>query len=49
MPSSRSSSTARGQVVTDLEGRRYTLAKLLGQGGQGQVYEVKEGRLAVKL
>ncbi len=49
MPSSRSSSTACGQVVTDLEGRRYTLAKLLGQGGQGQVYEVKEGRLAVKL
>ena len=49
MPSSRTSSTARGQVVTDLEGRRYTLAKLIGQGGQGQVYEVKEGRLAVKL
>jgi DNA-binding helix-hairpin-helix protein with protein kinase domain len=49
MPSSRSSSTARGQVVTDLEGRRYTLSRLIGQGGQGQVYEVKEGRLAVKL
>jgi hypothetical protein len=49
MSSSRTSSTARGQVVTDLEGRRYTLAKLIGQGGQGQVYEVKEGRLAVKL
>lgn len=49
MPASRSSSTARGQVVTDLEGRRYTLTRLIGQGGQGQVYEVKEGRLAVKL
>lgn len=36
-------------MVTDLEGRRYTLARLLGEGGQGRVYEVKEGRLAVKL
>lgn len=49
MPSPRTSSTARGQVVTDLEGRRYTLARLIGQGGQGEVFEVKEGRLAVKL
>jgi eukaryotic-like serine/threonine-protein kinase len=36
-------------MVTDLEGRRYTLATLLGEGGQGRVYEAKEGRLAVKL
>ncbi|MBK7091822.1 MAG: hypothetical protein IPH59_08885 [bacterium] len=49
MPSPRIQSTVCGQVVTDLEGRRYTLAKLIGQGGQGDVFEVKEGRLAVKL
>ena len=51
MPPTRTSSTARDQVVTDLEGRRYTLARLIGQGGQGEVFEVKEGagRLAVKL
>lgn len=51
MTSTRTPSSARGQVVTDLEGRRYTLARLVGQGGQGEVFEVKEGggRLAVKL
>ena len=49
MPSPRIQSTVCGQVVTDLQGRRYTLAKLIGQGGQGDVFEVKEGRLAVKI
>lgn len=49
MPPPERSSTAAGQMVTDLEGRRYTLARLLGEGGQGRVYEAKEGRLAVKL
>ena len=51
MPSHRTSSCAPGQNVTDLEGRRYTLARLVGQGGQGAVFEVREGggRLAVKL
>jgi DNA-binding helix-hairpin-helix protein with protein kinase domain len=49
MPSPRTHSTVCGQVVTDLEGRRYTLARLIGQGGQGDVFEVKEGRLAVKI
>ena len=49
MPSPRTKSTVLGQAVTDLEGRRYTLVKLIGQGGQGEVFEVKEGRLAVKL
>lgn len=49
MPSSGSSSTSSVQVVTDLEGRRYTLVNIIGEGGQGQVYGVKEGRLAVKL
>ena len=49
MPSPRLHSTVIGQVVTDLEGRRYTLANLIGQGGQGDVFEVKEGRLAVKI
>ena len=49
MPSTRTKSTAPGQVVTDLDGHRYTLDKLIGQGGQGEVFEVREGRLAVKL
>lgn len=51
MPSTRTLFDARDQIVTDLEGRRYTLARLIGQGGQGNVFEVKEGagRLAVKL
>lgn len=49
MPASRSSSNACGQTVTDLDGRRYTLGRLVGQGGQGEVFEVQQGGLAVKL
>ena len=49
MPASRSSTSACGQIVTDLDGRRYTLGRLVGQGGQGEVYEVNQGGLAVKL
>ncbi len=38
-------------TVTDSHGRRYTLGRLIGQGGQGEVFELKDvgGRLAVKL
>ena len=35
--------------VIDVNGIRYELAHLLGRGGQGAVYAVKGGRLAVKL
>lgn len=35
--------------VIDSNGVRYELAELLGRGGQGAVYAVKGGRLAVKL
>lgn len=35
--------------VTDQIGSRYTLGRCIGTGGQGSVYELKEGKLAVKL
>lgn len=35
--------------VVDANGVRYDLVELLGRGGQGAVYAVKGGRLAVKL
>lgn len=35
--------------VLDANGVRYELAELLGRGGQGAVYAVKGGRMAVKL
>lgn len=37
------------KFVTDQNGIRYELSERLGQGGQGSVYAVKGGRLAVKL
>lgn len=37
------------RYVTDLQGVRYTLGRRLGQGGQGAVFEVEGGKLAVKL
>lgn len=36
-------------TVIDQNGVRYELTKLLGRGGQGEVYAVKGGRLAVKI
>ncbi|MBT7790617.1 MAG: serine/threonine protein kinase [Calditrichaeota bacterium] len=36
-------------TVTDQNGVRYELSELLGRGGQGAVYAVKNGRLAVKI
>lgn len=35
--------------VVDVNGVRYELTELIGRGGQGSVYAVKGGRLAVKL
>jgi eukaryotic-like serine/threonine-protein kinase len=35
--------------VVDMNGVRYELVEFLGRGGQGAVYRVKGGRLAVKL
>lgn len=35
--------------VTDMNGVRYLLLRQLGRGGQGAVYEVDGGRLAVKI
>jgi DNA-binding helix-hairpin-helix protein with protein kinase domain len=37
------------RCVVDANGVRYDLVQLLGRGGQGAVYAVKGGRLAVKL
>ena len=37
------------KTVVDQNGVRYEIAGLLGQGGQGEVYGVKGGRLAVKV
>lgn len=37
------------QHITDGNGARYTLGPRLGSGGQGDVFQLKEGRLAVKL
>lgn len=37
------------RIVTDLNGVQYEVEHLLGRGGQGAVYAVKGGRLAVKL
>lgn len=40
---------SRGKTVTDQNGVRYKLTSLLGRGGQGAVYAIKGGRLAVKI
>ena len=40
---------ASGNSVTSVHGNRYRLGRELGRGGQGAVYEVEGGRLAVKL
>lgn len=37
------------RTVTDQLGRRLELTRLLGRGGEGAVYEVRGGKLAVKL
>lgn len=37
------------RIVTDQNGVQYEITQLLGRGGQGAVYAVKGGRLAVKL
>ena len=37
------------KIVTDQNGVRYELNELIGRGGQGAVYAVKSGRLAVKI
>lgn len=39
----------KARQVVDANGIKYALAKQLGRGGQGAVYEVSGGRLAVKL
>jgi DNA-binding helix-hairpin-helix protein with protein kinase domain len=39
----------KAKSVVDVNGVRYELVELLGRGGQGAVYAVKGGRLAVKL
>lgn len=41
--------TSASRTVTDQNGVRYELEALLGRGGQGAVYTVKGGRLAVKV
>lgn len=40
---------AHMKAVIDKNGVRYELDRLLGQGGQGSVYSIKGGRLAVKI
>lgn len=45
----RTRATTQLRQVTDTAGRRYTLNRLIGAGGQGAVYELKEGKLAAKL
>jgi DNA-binding helix-hairpin-helix protein with protein kinase domain len=40
---------SKSRSVVDANGVRYELMELLGRGGQGAVYAVKGGRLAVKL
>lgn len=40
---------SKARSVVDANGVRYELVELLGRGGQGAVYAVKGGRLAVKL
>lgn len=37
------------RIVTDIQGVRYTLGRMLGRGGQGAVFEVEGAKLAVKL
>lgn len=37
------------QIVTDQNGVQYEIEHLLGRGGQGAVYAIKGGRLAVKI
>lgn len=41
--------TPEAHQVVDANGIKYALTKQLGRGGQGAVYEVSGGRLAVKL
>ncbi len=40
---------SKARSVVDVNGVRYELVELLGRGGQGAVYAVKGGQLAVKL
>lgn len=40
---------SRSKTVVDANGIAYELGELLGRGGQGAVYRVKGGRVAVKL
>jgi DNA-binding helix-hairpin-helix protein with protein kinase domain len=40
---------SEAKTVVDRNGARYQLVRCLGEGGQGKVYEVAGGRLAVKL
>ena len=40
---------SKTKSVADVNGVRYELVELLGRGGQGAVYAVKGGRLAVKI
>lgn len=40
---------SKAKSVVDANGVRYELVELLGRGGQGSVYAVKGGRLAVKV
>ena len=42
-------SAAQARLVIDTRGDSYELGNCLGSGGQGKVYRVKGGRLAVKL
>lgn len=37
------------KYVSDVKGRKYPLVELLGRGGQGEVFAVEGGKLAVKL
>ena len=37
------------KAVTDENGKKYEIEKLLGEGGQGAVFEAKGGKQAIKL
>jgi DNA-binding helix-hairpin-helix protein with protein kinase domain len=41
--------SGKTRQVEDINGRCYRLSRLLGRGGQGEVYAVEGGRLAAKL
>lgn len=45
----RKGNKSKMKTVTDIKGTRYELTELLGRGGQGAVYAVKGGELAVKI